>query len=302
MPHALVAPDTMNIEFSVRMKELRKNHGLTQKDAAKALGIGQTTIANYENGTRVPDLMKVSEIADLYKVSVDYLIGRDGYPSRQEEHKEEEEKPDYTYEEYMKSLLDGDKKKVRNILLSFLKKGIPSKIIYRDYIERSLKETGDLWEKGQLPIWKEHFISELSLENMALIKRRKYKDREPGRPILLLTPGAEQHNIGLKMIGDMLEANGHNIIYLGNLIPTDNIIQAIQDKKPYAIILSVTMAYHVESAKLLIDVIKQKFGTKTPTILVGGSAFDHMDNVATATGADKFCRNLDEIEKNLKRI
>ncbi len=292
----------MNKEFSLRIKEQRKKHGLTQKDAAKALGIGQTTIANYENGTRVPDLMKVGEIADLYKVSVDYLLGRESFEVRAAEEKKKDEIPDYSYKEYMQSLLDGNKKQVRNILLSFLKKGVPSKIIYKEYIERSLKEVGELWEKGELPVWKEHFISELSLENMALIKRRKYQENEMERPILMVTPGAEQHSIGLKMIGDMLEANGHNVIYLGNLIPTDNIIHAIKDRKPFAIILSVTMVYHIEAAKMLIDVIKQKFGAKTPTILIGGSAFEHMENVATVTGADKHCMDIDDIEKNLRRI
>ena len=292
----------MNNEFTIRIKELRKNNGLTQKDAAKLLGIGQTTIANYENGTRVPDLMKVSEIADLYKVSVDFLLGREGYALKVQEKKPEEEKPDYTFEQYMKSLLDGDKKTVRKILLSFLKKGVPSRVIYEDYIRRSLTEVGKLWEKGDLPIWKEHFISEISLENMAMIKRRKYKENEDRKPILLLTPGAEQHNIGLKMIGDMLESNGHNIIYLGNLIPTDNIIQAIEEKRPYAIVFSVTVAYHIDSAKNLIDILKQKFGTKTPTILIGGSAFEHLENVEIITGADKFCKDFEEIEKNLRRI
>ena len=292
----------MNNEFTIRLKELRKNKGLTQKDAAKLLGIGQTTIANYENGTRVPDLTKVSEIADLFKVSVDFLLGREGYALTVQEKKPEEEKPDYSYKEYMKSLLDGDKKAVRKILLSFLKKGVPSRVIYEDYIRRSLTEVGELWEKGELPIWKEHFISEISLENMAMIKRRKYKESEDRKPILLLTPGAEQHNIGLKMIGDMLESNGHNIIYLGNLIPTDNIIQAIEEKKPYAIVFSVTVAYHIDSAKNLIDILKQRFGTKTPTILIGGSAFEHVENVEITTGADKFCKDFDEIEKNLRRI
>ena len=300
--HVTCAPEEMNNEFSLRIKEQRKKHGLTQKEAAKALGIGQTTIANYENGTRVPDLTKVGEIADLYKVSVDYLLGRESFEVKAAEERKKEEIPEYTYEEYMKNLLDGNKKMVRNILLSFLKKGVPSRLIYKDYIERSLKEVGELWEKGELPIWKEHFISELSLENMALIKRRKYQENEVERPILMVTPGAEQHSIGLKMLGDMLESNGHNVIYLGNLIPTDNIIHAIKDRKPYAIILSVTMVYHIEAAKMLIDVIKQKFGAKTPTILIGGSAFDHVENVATVTGADKHCVDIDDIEKNLRRI
>ncbi len=130
----------MNKEFSLRIKEQRKKHGLTQKDAAKALGIGQTTIANYENGTRVPDLMKVGEIADLYKVSVDYLLGRDDQEVKSVDEKKKDEIPDYSYREYMQSLLDGNKKMVRNILLSFLKNHLQG--IYRALFKGSGRTLG----------------------------------------------------------------------------------------------------------------------------------------------------------------
>jgi methanogenic corrinoid protein MtbC1 len=293
----------MNNEFSTRIKELRKKYGMTQKEAAASLGIGQTTIANYENGTRVPDLGKVSEIADLYQVSVDYLLGREVQPTSSEpEYRVQEEPMEYPYELYMESLLEGNKKMVRKILLHLLKKGVPSRVIYHEYIERSLIETGNLWEKGEVRIWKEHFISEISKENMALVKRRKFQEGEGERPILLLTPGAEQHHIGLKMVGDILESQGHNVMYLGNTIPTDNIVLAIRDRRPYAILLSVTIPHHINSARLLIDVLKQKFGTKTPTIIIGGRAFENMENVATVTGADIYCKTVEEVEKNLKRI
>lgn len=288
--------------FPKRMKELRKKFGLTQKAAAQELGIGQTTIANYENGTRVPDLSKISDIADLYAVSVDYLLGRTEVMVHKEMIKIDDDTYDNTFDVYMKSLLDGDKKTGRRVLLSLLKKGVPSDIIYLDFIQKSLKETGKLWEMGELPIWKEHFISEISLENMALIKRRQGGDMQDGRPILTLAPGSEQHNIGLKMISDLLEAKGQNVMYLGNHLPTENIIQAIEDNKPYAIVLSVTIPRHIDSVKLLIQVLKQKFGTKCPTIIIGGLAFSYMENVAMVTGADKYCQTVDEILKVLKRI
>ncbi len=287
--------------FPKRMKELRKKFSLTQKAAANELGIGQTTIANYENGTRVPDLTKISDIANLYQVSVDYLLGRSTVISK-EVIKPEDDIIENTYEVYFKSLIDGDKKMGRRILLSLLKKGVPSDIIYLDFIQRSLKETGTLWEMGAMPIWKEHFISEISLENMALIKRRQNNVEEDNRPILTLAPGAEQHNIGMKMISDLLESKGQNVFYLGTLIPTENIIQAVEEIKPYAIILSVTIPLHIDSAKLLIGVLKQRFGTKCPTIIIGGGAFVHMENVATQTGADKYCQTVDEILNVLKRI
>lgn len=293
----------MNFSFPQRMKELRIKHQLTQKEAAKALGIGQTTIANYENGTRVPDLEKTAEIAELFGVSVDYLIGREGYSAAAEKKDSPaQETAEYAFEDYMKALVDGDKKTVRKIILSFLRQGIPSATIYKDYIERSLVVTGELWEKGELPIWKEHFISEISMENMSLIKRRKFKEAENYRPILAVVPGAEQHSIGIRMISDMLESHGYNVIFLGSGIPADNILQAIEANKPRAVLISVTMPYHTDSAKMLIQTIKQRFGTKSPTLMIGGNALQYLQNPAVETGADLYCADLEGVIRNLNRI
>lgn len=293
----------MNNLISSRMKELRKDRGLTQKAVAASLGIGQTTVANYENGTRFPDLDKLGEIADLYEVSVDYLLGRSA-SAEPEPMTREPAQSDLTYDfrDYMTSLLEGNKKRIRKIMMALIASDLSSHDIYRDYLARSLTETGTLWERGDLPIWKEHFISEMTLENMALIKSRKQGEFEKTRPLLAVVPGAEAHSIGIRMISDELEAIGYQVIFLGNNIPSENIIQAIRENRPMAVLMSVTMPQHVDSVKLLIEKIKQTFGTKTPTILIGGSAFDRMKYVETVTGADKYCKTYLDIEKNLKRI
>ena len=294
----------MNDIFPAKLKDLRKGRGLTQKAAAASLGIGQTTIANYENGSRLPDLEKLGEIADFYGVSVDHLMGREDKPvtGLDAAARPEGQKSSYSFADYFKGLLEGDKKTVKSIMLALLQSGVPSETIYRDFLEAGLKKTGSLWELGEMSIWKEHFISEMTLDNMAMVKNREFFHRGDGRPVLTLVPGAEAHTIGLRMISDRLEANGHNVIFLGNNIPYDNVLSAIKGKKPYAVLLSVTMPLHVDTVKLLIEKIKQTFGIKAPAIFIGGAAFETMKNPEVLTGADKYCRTYDDIERSLKRI
>ena len=285
------------------MKELRKERVLTQKAVASALGIGQTTVANYENGSRFPDLEKLGEIADFYKVSVDELLGRLTFrPQEGMEEKKPSTHPLYTFQDYMKSLMDVDKIKIREIVLSLIDSNLSLHEIYKNYLVKALKETGTLWEKGEMPIWKEHFISETTLEYMALIKSQQMREIETMQPLLAIIPGAETHSIGIRMISDELEMIGYQVIFLGNNIPADNILAAIRENKPGAVLMSVTMRQHIDSVTLLIDKIKQTFGTKAPAILIGGAAFDQMNYVEMVTGADKYCKNYQDIEKNLKRI
>lgn len=60
----------------IRLKELRTNSGLQQKDIASALNISKQSYSNYELGQREPSLETLCALADYFGVSVDYLLGK----------------------------------------------------------------------------------------------------------------------------------------------------------------------------------------------------------------------------------
>lgn len=62
--------------FSDRLKELRKEKGLTQKDLAKVLYVNQSAISKYELGTNSPENKFLVQLADYFNVSTDYLLGK----------------------------------------------------------------------------------------------------------------------------------------------------------------------------------------------------------------------------------
>ncbi|MBQ6795084.1 MAG: helix-turn-helix transcriptional regulator [Clostridia bacterium] len=59
-----------------RLKECRKEKGYTQLQAAIYCDITEKTYQNYELMTREPKIEILIRIADLYDVSIDYLVGR----------------------------------------------------------------------------------------------------------------------------------------------------------------------------------------------------------------------------------
>ena len=60
-----------------RLRNLRDSKGYLQKIVADRLGIRSNTLSGYENGTRSPDPDMLIKLANLYKVSVDYLLGHE---------------------------------------------------------------------------------------------------------------------------------------------------------------------------------------------------------------------------------
>lgn len=65
----------MKIILGVRLKELREERGLTQRQLAEQLGINSVTYLHYEKDQREPPLALLADIAKFYGVSVDYLLG-----------------------------------------------------------------------------------------------------------------------------------------------------------------------------------------------------------------------------------
>ena len=75
-----------------RLRQLRIEHGYTQQELAKLLYVGQNSCSDYERGKRPCPLDVIVKMADLYNVSVDYLMDRtdvkEPYPPKLKDCKE----------------------------------------------------------------------------------------------------------------------------------------------------------------------------------------------------------------------
>ena len=63
-------------EFSQRLRELRKNKKISQQTMSRKLGLAESTYGTYETSRYLPPVDTLSELADYYNVSTDYLLGK----------------------------------------------------------------------------------------------------------------------------------------------------------------------------------------------------------------------------------
>ena len=80
----------------LKLRDARKAKCLTQQEVANYLGISQNNYSYWENGKVKIDNNSLKKLADLFNVSVDYLLGRDTPKPKSIENK--------TYEDFMKSI------------------------------------------------------------------------------------------------------------------------------------------------------------------------------------------------------
>lgn len=64
----------------LRLAELIKENGLTQKEFAHQLNLAPTTLNNYVKGQREPDLETIKRFCDYFDCTIDYFLGRSTTP------------------------------------------------------------------------------------------------------------------------------------------------------------------------------------------------------------------------------
>lgn len=63
-----------------RIAELREQKGWTQEQLSASIGISRAALSHYEKNRRKPDYETLDRLADLFQVSIDYLLGRGALP------------------------------------------------------------------------------------------------------------------------------------------------------------------------------------------------------------------------------
>ena len=102
------------MEFSERLKDLRKQAGLTQVDVAEKLGISQPAYASWERGIKKPTQENLVKIAQVLNVSVDYLVGNS------EERTDELDNIELLFRMNSKGLTEEEKEIFKKELIEFM--------------------------------------------------------------------------------------------------------------------------------------------------------------------------------------
>ena len=65
------------MEFKKRLKEIRTERSMTQKNVYELLGVSPNCYASWEQGRTQPDIEMIKKLCEIFDVSADYLLGTD---------------------------------------------------------------------------------------------------------------------------------------------------------------------------------------------------------------------------------
>jgi methanogenic corrinoid protein MtbC1 len=163
---------------------------------------------------------------------------------------------------YADALRVGDGTAVEGLIARALALGWAPAAIHAGVIEPALVEVGELWAQGTLSIADEHLataISERALVRLfAHLTTGSIRSREK---VLLAAIEGERHVIGLRMVADVLEGAGFDVLYLGADVPLASLRGFAAEHQPAVVGLTASVtaseACVAETICVLHDVTPQ---------------------------------------------
>lgn len=285
------------ITFGDRVKTLRKEKRLTQKQVALDLGLGQSAIANYEQGTRFPDEKTLKAITEYFDTSLDYLLAIERVKPLLKSNLDIRE-ISVTYQNYMLNSFFSD---ALELLVNSTNQGVSLTVIFREVFIPFLKKMGDLWESTQIDVTKEHLLAEEIERTIGILTYKKSQSVIKKTRCVCTTAGQEMHRITIRMISELLKSEGYPTWFLGLSSPTGDLVKLCKSEKIDLLILSATLNSTIDSINNLIDGIRLDNDLKEMKIIVGGPAYERGDRVLDKTKADYILNDFNTLMEVIKR-
>lgn len=203
------------------------------------------------------------------------------------------------YENYLSAVLDGKRSECRQIVQELLDTDIDLKTLYSQLFQRSMYRVGELWETNQITVAKEHLATSITESLLNLCYPAVFGTERIGKKAVISCSANEYHQVGGKMVADILELNGWDGYFLGANTPPDDMAQFIQDKQPDLVGLSLSILSHIDHLKTSIETIKSDF--PNIDLLIGGQAFRWGGtDIVKRYASTEYIPTLDELEKSIK--
>ena len=202
---------------------------------------------------------------------------------------------------YLDALRAGDRRRALAVVDEARAAGLGLPALYLDVFQPALREVGRLWQQNEFTVAEEHLATAVTQIAMGRLYTEYClaTDRN-GRTLLAACAETEKHEVGLRMICDILELEGWDATYLGASVPQDSLVAMVLRERPTVLALSASLAPHLPQLRSLIAAVRAAPGEAVPYILVGGRPFLDDAALADKVGADAMARDSADASERLR--
>ena len=205
------------------------------------------------------------------------------------------------YGAYLGAIRAGDRRAAFAAIDQAVEAGVPLRALYLEVFQPALREIGRLWQENRITVADEHLATAITQAAMARLYDRLFSAaRSDGRLLVAACADLERHEVGLRMICDILEMDGWDTVFLGATVPVEDLVDMVRRRRPDVVALSASIAPHLSRVREAIRAIREEAPEPPPVIAVGGRPFLEDPELAVRLGADLTARDAAEAAERLK--
>lgn len=167
--------------------------------------------------------------------------------------------------------------------------------IYLEVFQPLLREVGRLWQQREISVAQEHYCSAAIQLMMGRLSRAIFSTDRNGHALVAACVGNELHEIGMRMVADVLELSGWNTCFLGSNVPANDLIGMMKRNRADVLCLSVTLTIHLPELVAAISKVRQESSLRHVSIIVGGYPFNVDPGLWRRVGADGYAADASSV-------
>ncbi len=195
---------------------------------------------------------------------------------------------------YLLKLLQGDRREAVSLIHDTAAKGWRVADLYAQILIPAQREVGRMWASDEINVAEEHLATSTTKMLMSQLCGRAEARSLNQKVVVAATVPRDQHDVGLQMVTEFFDMDGWRTVPLGANVPTPDLLQAIEAFQADLLLLSASLNKHLLAVRDTILAIRQYPATQHVKILVGGSAFTGVADLAERFGADGYAATAGE--------
>ena len=200
--------------------------------------------------------------------------------------------------EYLQAILEPDTVKALQMVREYVTSSDKIKPWCEEVIRPAMYELGRLWAIGEITVGEEHLATSITQRVIASYYPLILDyPRDKGAVMVSASPG-EYHEIGPRILADLMELNGWNVYYSGADTPADSIVRFLHKNRPKHICISTTLTSNLIYVVNLVKNIRDIGATE---VIVGGQAYMADPRLWEKVGADNYFENADSLLKHINK-
>ena len=163
------------------------------------------------------------------------------------------------YDAYLAAVRRGERRAAFAVIDEAARHGLPLGDVYVRVFQPTLREIGRLWQHNEITVADEHLATAITQAAMArLYSQAIVAESDAANTLLAACADNERHEVGLRMLCDLLECEGWDTTYLGATVPVESLLAMVKQRRPDVLALSAALPPHLPRLRDTIRAVRTR--------------------------------------------